>query len=269
MDDFADAPSSTHIEVRPLLLKWNRMIAGIMAIEKARAHDVFRLFDHDDDQRLTLLDVYAAARHFNLGFSIEDIKAIFGFLDRNHDGQIDPMEFTKDIRMVHVASDFSPSHSAAGARTSKMILRDLLEQKGPSRLDSRSISLVEGNTLRKSSSLTSLTPMRGRSASLQLDHQRLRTRSIDSRRRASTMSTHSDKSKRNYLELLGSPKSAQEGESHIPLYVKAAADTSLASESKQLTPVLPLEPSKIPVFSRSTLSSSIVRRLHEDETTEF
>ena len=62
-------PADVDIDLAELVLKWHRMVGVIMAVEKSRARDVFRLLDGDRDGKLRRKEMYAAARHFELGFN--------------------------------------------------------------------------------------------------------------------------------------------------------------------------------------------------------
>jgi hypothetical protein len=68
-------PDDVDINLPELVLKWHRMVGVVMAVEKSRARDVFRLLDGDRDGKLRRKEIYAAARHFELGFNPYEVRA--------------------------------------------------------------------------------------------------------------------------------------------------------------------------------------------------
>eukprot|EP00045_Choanoeca_perplexa_P011811 m.126652 g.126652 ORF g.126652 m.126652 type:complete len:852 (+) comp15777_c0_seq1:115-2670(+) len=152
-------PDDVDIDLPDLVLKWHRMIGVIMAVEKSRARDVFRLMDGDKDGKLRRKEVYATARHFELGFNPYEVNALFDYLDVNGDNRIDLGEFCRHVRVVHVTSDFSPR---SGRNTSNRLLDDTVNTEGPSPFDSRRSSMVTSwrSSTRSSSAMStrSLTP---------------------------------------------------------------------------------------------------------------
>jgi hypothetical protein len=146
MKQHRDAPPGVTVDPLDLSVKWHRMISVIMAIQKARARDVYALLTSASGGMLGRADLYAACVFFDLRFSAYDVNKLFDFLDKNLDENVDLLEFSRGARVVHVDSEFSSSRRST-AESSRALLERSVHSPGTSHLDGRTTSQIRATRM--------------------------------------------------------------------------------------------------------------------------
>jgi hypothetical protein len=183
MNAFRECPPEVQIELGFLLLKWNRLIGIIMAVEKSRAKDVHHRFDSDGDGRVSRSDVYAASNYFDLGYNPYEANAVFDYLDTNGDDGLDQTEFARHVRIVHVPSEFLAEEASP---TAHKVLEESLAESRLTRFDSLSSRRMSKASVQDGSRPGSREALIGGSSP---DSTRRGRAASDSRRKAGAVSS--------------------------------------------------------------------------------